>query len=99
MSIDTTAIIAGSLGLVASFAWRDAWTVFIDNYFPLPTSNVKAKFVYAILITMFILLLFNTYLYLNKKYTEYEVSGVVQKMAEYVVPVPKYPISEIESMR
>lgn len=99
MSIDVTNVIAGSLALVISLSWRDAWTAFIDNYFPLPTSNVKARFVYAILITMFILLLFNTYLYLNKKYTEYEVSGVVQKMAEYVVPAPKYPISEIESMR
>lgn len=86
MSIDTTAIIAGSLGLVSSFAWRDAWSAFIDSYFPLPSSNVRAKFVYAILITLFILFLFNTYQYLNKKYTEYEVSENVQKIAEYMKP-------------
>ena len=85
-NLDTTAIIAGSLGLVCSFAWRDAWGVFIDNYFPLPASNVKAKFIYAILITLFVLLIFNTYLYLNKKYTEYGISGNVQKIVEYMVP-------------
>lgn len=82
MSIDTTVIISSSLALVASFAWRDAWSVFVDNYFPLPASNVKAKFIYAILITLFILLIFNIYLYLNKKYTEYEVHETVQKIAE-----------------
>jgi TRAP-type C4-dicarboxylate transport system permease small subunit len=86
MSIDTTAIIASSLGIVASFSWRDAWSAFIDSHFPLPSSNVKAKFIYAIMITLFILLIFNVYMYLNKKYTEYEVHENVQKIAEYMKP-------------
>lgn len=89
MSIDITNVIAGSLGLILSFAWRDAWTVFVDNHFPLPASNVKAKFVYAILLTLFIMLIFNIYLYVSTKYTEYEVSGTVQKIAEYMVPTKK----------
>lgn len=89
MSIDITNVVAGSLMLVASFAWRDAWTVFVDNHFPLPASNVKAKFVYAILITLFIMLIFNIYLYVGAKYTEYEIGGTVQKIAEYMIPSPK----------
>lgn len=84
--LDTTSIVASSLALVGALAWRDAWTTFIDSYFPLPGSNLNAKFIYALLITLFIFLIFNLYLYLTKKYEEYQIPGTVQKIVEYMIP-------------
>ncbi len=99
MSIDVTNVIAGSLGLILSFAWRDAWSIFVDTHFPLPASNVKAKFIYAILITLFVILTFNIYLYISTKYTEYEINGTVQKIAEYMIPRQKIERSNLRNHR
>ena len=94
-TFDTVSIIAGSLALVASFAWRDAFTAGIDKWFPLPESNVRAKFIYAILITMFIFLIFNIFIYLSTVYTSYNAGDMVQKIGELFKPLPvKNPSNE-----
>ena len=60
--LDTESIIGGSLALVGSFAWRDFFTGVIDQNDPLKKDNVQAKFVYAVIITMIIFVLFYCYI-------------------------------------
>jgi hypothetical protein len=48
-------ILAG-LGLVAGLAWNDAIKTSIEYFFPLKSSGILAKFIYAFLITLFIVI-------------------------------------------
>lgn len=64
--LDAESIIGGALALIASFAWRDAITETIDTYYPVDvknSKNVQIKFMYAIVITMFVFLLFTIYIH------------------------------------
>ncbi len=51
-----TYLLAG-LGVVAGFAWNEAIKSLIDYVFPLSQSGLRAKFLYAILLTLLIALL------------------------------------------
>lgn len=53
----TIAYIAGAFGLVAGLAWNDAVKGLIDHLFPMAGGGVVAKFVYAILVTVLVVLL------------------------------------------
>lgn len=53
----TSGYIMTALGLVAGLAWNDAITSFIKIYFPLEGDGVTVKFIYAILITVIIVLI------------------------------------------
>ncbi|GEM_PF-275002 len=44
--------IVAALGLVAGLAWNDAIKALIEAYFPQQENTVKAKFVYALLISL-----------------------------------------------
>ena len=44
--------ITAGLGLVAGFAWNDAIRSSIEYFFPLEQSSLWAKFIYAIVITL-----------------------------------------------
>ena len=44
--------ITAAFGLVAGLAWNDAITSFIDYFFPLEEDSLWAKFIYAVLITL-----------------------------------------------
>ena len=46
--------ISAALALVAGLAWNDAISTFIKYLFPLDSNTMIAKFVYAILLTIFI---------------------------------------------
>ncbi len=48
----TIGYIVGALGIVAGLAWNDAVKALIDYIFPAAQNSVKAKFSYAILITI-----------------------------------------------
>ncbi|MCC6290827.1 hypothetical protein IT398_02075 [Candidatus Nomurabacteria bacterium] len=48
----TTGYIAAALSLVAGLAWNDAIRSLIEVLFPLDTSGILIKFVYAIIITV-----------------------------------------------
>lgn len=50
----TVGYIVAGFSVVAGFAWNDAIKSFIEEYFPLARDTMKAKFIYAILITMLI---------------------------------------------
>lgn len=63
--VDGESIIGGALALIASFAWRDAITETIDTYYPIDTKhskNLQIKFTYAIVITIFVFLIFAIYI-------------------------------------
>ena len=53
-----TILIVGSLSLVAGLAWNEAFSETIKYYYPLETkSSLKARFIYAIIVTIVILLI------------------------------------------
>lgn len=53
--------VIASFGLVAGLAWNDAIRAFIDFVFPLSKNSVFAKFFYAIVMTVLVVVI-TTYL-------------------------------------
>ncbi len=53
----TVGYIATAFGLVAGLAWNDAIKAFIENIFPLSKDTMWAKFIYAVIITVFVVLI------------------------------------------
>ncbi len=49
--------ITGALGLVAGLAWNDAIKALIEYLFPLGKDGIPAKFVYAAVISLLVVLL------------------------------------------
>lgn len=50
----TLGYIITSFGLVAGLAWNDVIKAFIERFFPDPGSGLKAKFTYALVMTVFV---------------------------------------------
>ena len=48
--------IVGAFGLVAGLAWNDAIKSLIEYFFPLKQNSVAAKFIYALSITLVLVL-------------------------------------------
>jgi short subunit fatty acids transporter len=59
----TVAYIVTGFSLVAGLAWNDAIKAFIERFFPDPGNGLKAKFLYAALITLVVVVIS---LYLTK---------------------------------
>ena len=53
----TVAYISTAFGLVAGLAWNDAIKALIESLFPLAKNTLLAKFVYAVLVTVVVVLL------------------------------------------
>lgn len=53
----TVGYIVGALGLVAGLAWNDAIRALIDHFFPTGNNSLPAKFGYAALITLLVVIL------------------------------------------
>ena len=53
----TVGYIATAFGLVAGLAWNDAIKAFIENIFPLGQGTMWAKFIYAVIITIFVVVI------------------------------------------
>ena len=51
----TAGYILAALGLVAGLAWNDAVKALIDYLLPLGKNGILAKFLYAVLITVFVI--------------------------------------------
>ncbi|HMP28074.1 MAG TPA: DUF5654 family protein [Saprospiraceae bacterium] len=47
----------GGLTLVLGLSWNEAITTAINQYYPLNRNGVTAKFIYAIALTLFVILL------------------------------------------
>lgn len=52
----TLGYLLSAFGFVAALAWNDAIRSFIEFFFPFANSGVLIKFIYAILITVFVVL-------------------------------------------
>lgn len=52
----TYGYIMGALGLVAGLAWNEAIKGLIDNIYPSTGSGLWLKFVYAVVVTVFLVL-------------------------------------------
>lgn len=50
----TLGYIITSFGLVAGLAWNDVIKAFIERFFPDPGNGLKAKFIYALIMTVFV---------------------------------------------
>ncbi|KKS65022.1 MAG: hypothetical protein UV67_C0020G0012 [Parcubacteria group bacterium GW2011_GWC1_43_12] len=57
----TTGYILAGLGVVAGLAWNEAIKSLIEFLFPLGQNSILLKFLYAILITLFVVIL-STYI-------------------------------------
>lgn len=53
--------IVAALGVVAGLAWNEAIKGLIDYLFPLSTNSIVAKFIYALLMTL-VVVVFTVYL-------------------------------------
>jgi len=54
----TIGYILGALGLVAGLAWNDAIKAFIDSIYPADgNGGITAKFIYAVVITVFVVVI------------------------------------------
>lgn len=53
----TLGFIVAALGLVAGLAWNEAIKALIDNLIPLSKNSVWAKFIYAIFITVVVVVI------------------------------------------
>ncbi|PIR92919.1 hypothetical protein COT99_03685 [Candidatus Falkowbacteria bacterium CG10_big_fil_rev_8_21_14_0_10_43_10] len=49
--------IIGAFGLVASLAWNDAITAMIEKIFPLGKDTIVAKFIYAFVMTVVLVII------------------------------------------
>ncbi len=52
----TMGYILAALGFVVALAWNDAIKTFIETLFPLDKNSLWAKFIYALLVTLIIVL-------------------------------------------
>lgn len=53
----TIGYILAAFGLVAGLAWNDAIKALIDQFFPKPGNDIAVKFIYAVLVTVFIVII------------------------------------------
>lgn len=53
----TITYIVAAFGLVAGLAWNDAIKALIEYWFPLNKDSVSAKFIYALLITVVLVII------------------------------------------
>lgn len=66
--LDMNSIVGGALALIASFAWRDFFEAFINRMYPVNgSSNMTAKFIYAVVITSCVFGVFYLYTTAYKK--------------------------------
>jgi hypothetical protein len=57
MKSRTFGYISGALGLVAGLAWNDVITNMIETLFPLSKDTIAVKFLYAIIVTVAVVIL------------------------------------------
>jgi lysylphosphatidylglycerol synthetase-like protein (DUF2156 family) len=55
--MSTMAYVTAALSVVAGLAWNDAVKAAITYYFPAQTSSIAAQFLYAVLMTVIVVLL------------------------------------------
>ncbi len=66
----TSGYIVAALSLVAGLAWNDAIKALITFFFPLDSSGILIKFMYAIIVTIIVVIVSISLLKLPNKTTE-----------------------------
>lgn len=56
IKIKTIGYILAAFGFVASLAWNEAIKSFIDQFFPTSSNSVLIKFIYALVVTVILVL-------------------------------------------
>lgn len=64
----TVGYVLAGFGFVASLAWNEAIKSFIDQFFPQSTNSILIKFVYALTITVIVVIVTFYLLKLNKEH-------------------------------
>jgi len=77
----TFGYIVASFGLVAGLAWNEAIKAFIEKFFPMQNDTLKAKFIYAVAITV-VLVFVSLYLAKLFKKEKTEESKESKKIAK-----------------
>ncbi|MHB8870950.1 MAG: DUF5654 family protein [Candidatus Doudnabacteria bacterium] len=67
LRIQSVGYIVAALGLVAGLSWNDAIKSLIDHFFKTESSGISIKFLYAIVITVLIVLLSQFLMRLGRK--------------------------------
>lgn len=62
--------IVAAFGLVAGLAWNEAIKALIEKLFPVDNSGLLAKFIYAILISLFVVIISMYLVRLTKRKTD-----------------------------
>ena len=66
--VNTSSLVAGALTLTAALAWNEAAKAGIQTLYPQPTKgSFKAMLVYAVIVTLMIILVFHVIKLLTKK--------------------------------
>ena len=75
MTVNINAVIAGALGFVIALAWNDAVNKSIKSFFPVRHENdiAKVTIIYAILITIFVIVM--VFIINQTKKTYYKYTG------------------------
>lgn len=68
----TFGYISAALGLVAGLAWNEAISAMIDAIFPLSKDTVWVKFLYAIIVTVAVVILIQ---YLDRMFNRHPEQG------------------------
>lgn len=74
----TVKYVVAALGLVAGLAWNDTIKAFIEYFFPQDQNSLRAKFVYAISITLVVAVL-SFYLSQLEKKEEKKAAAEIKK--------------------
>lgn len=67
LKIQTMGYLMGAFGLVAGLAWNDAIKSLIEFFFPFSNSSIWLKFIYAIVITIVVVIVGHYILKLPEK--------------------------------
>ncbi|XWV25381.1 hypothetical protein QJ856_gp0383 [Tupanvirus deep ocean] len=73
IAISPIVLIGGALTFVGGLAWNDAFKTLIDSYYPDKSKNtVFAKFLYAIVVTIVIIIISFSIYMVNNKFTKFK---------------------------
>lgn len=53
----TLGYVTAAFGLVAALAWNDAITALIEHWFSMEKNSISAKFVYALIVTLIVVII------------------------------------------
>lgn len=92
--MDATRILQGAMTLMVALSWNQATRSGINYVYPMPTDQVRADILYAIIVTITIILIIIIYNHL------YKTSDLFKSQIDFISPqtVEKYTNKKKESL-